>query len=256
MADQYYRTFFMSNVHFDVESSNRFDDLDTIILPKNNNYLAFNFKYLHVLRLNQHPHPLDITLAAAEPSWRLIPLDRFLETGPSFTRDLLSGMGVPSPGTVHDMALDICSFVLLHIVAPQPLYSRLKVLTFSLEVTAVTPFDERRETEPVLVESAMQDSVCTVTPTAPSFVEALKSVDEGDRERSVGKESCTICLEEFVSDDDDEEDGVGVGVQVVSVTCCSHRFHKDCIVRWFETSHVCPLCRYAMPPLISALDFL
>lgn len=28
---------------------------------------------------------------------------------------------------------------------------------------------------------------------------------------------------------------------------CHHIFHKDCIKKWFETSNLCPMCRYEMP---------
>ncbi|CAN8312508.1 unnamed protein product [Cochlearia groenlandica] len=49
-------------------------------------------------------------------------------------------------------------------------------------------------------------------------------------------EKCTICLEEFNDGD-----------RVVTLPC-GHDFHDDdeCIVKWFEISHVCPLCRYEL----------
>ncbi|XVF54531.1 hypothetical protein PTKIN_Ptkin05aG0188200 [Pterospermum kingtungense] len=28
---------------------------------------------------------------------------------------------------------------------------------------------------------------------------------------------------------------------------CGHVYHGDCIVQWPQKSHLCPLCRYAMP---------
>ncbi|URE09264.1 hypothetical protein MUK42_34316 [Musa troglodytarum] len=28
---------------------------------------------------------------------------------------------------------------------------------------------------------------------------------------------------------------------------CKHAFHGGCLSRWLESSHVCPLCRHAIP---------
>jgi hypothetical protein len=27
---------------------------------------------------------------------------------------------------------------------------------------------------------------------------------------------------------------------------CNHRFHKDCLIRWLDTKHTCPICRRSM----------
>ncbi|KAG7581772.1 Zinc finger RING-type [Arabidopsis suecica] len=48
-------------------------------------------------------------------------------------------------------------------------------------------------------------------------------------------ERCTICLEEFNN-----------GGRLVALPC-GHDFDDECAVKWFETNHVCPLCRYELP---------
>lgn len=52
---------------------------------------------------------------------------------------------------------------------------------------------------------------------------------------SSGDEKCTICLEEFNN-----------GGRLVTLPC-GHDFDDECIVKWFETSHICPLCRFELP---------
>ncbi|GMY23143.1 NEP1-interacting protein-like 1 [Fagus crenata] len=48
-------------------------------------------------------------------------------------------------------------------------------------------------------------------------------------------EECIIYMEQFL-----------VGSILIHMPC-SHVFHGDCIVKWLETSHFCPLCRHSMP---------
>nr|GME08548.1 E3 ubiquitin-protein ligase SDIR1-like [Ipomoea batatas] len=65
-------------------------------------------------------------------------------------------------------------------------------------------------------------------------MEMLKKVDKNhlldDDER------CTVCLEELGREDEE-------------VLCmpCLHRFHGECILKWLDNSHYCPICRYQMP---------
>ncbi|EOA36433.1 hypothetical protein CARUB_v10010970mg [Capsella rubella] len=56
-----------------------------------------------------------------------------------------------------------------------------------------------------------------------------------DKVTSTGEE-CTICFEEF---DNDER-------RVVTLPC-GHDFDYECVVKWFETNHTCPLCRFKLP---------
>ncbi|ESQ34921.1 hypothetical protein EUTSA_v10009703mg [Eutrema salsugineum] len=53
--------------------------------------------------------------------------------------------------------------------------------------------------------------------------------------KKISLEECTICLEEFTN-----------GGRIVTLPC-GHEFDDGCIVKWFETSHVCPLCRFELP---------
>eukprot|EP00927_Polykrikos_kofoidii_P052530 TRINITY_DN46408_c0_g1_i1.p1 TRINITY_DN46408_c0_g1~~TRINITY_DN46408_c0_g1_i1.p1 ORF type:complete len:340 (+),score=52.31 TRINITY_DN46408_c0_g1_i1:198-1217(+) len=58
-------------------------------------------------------------------------------------------------------------------------------------------------------------------------IEALPKVRFGRAE----EQQCSICLENFISDD------------LLTELPCAHFFHVDCVARWFHSSTQCPLCR-------------
>ncbi|KAK4402719.1 E3 ubiquitin-protein ligase RING1-like [Sesamum angolense] len=64
---------------------------------------------------------------------------------------------------------------------------------------------------------------------------AVNGGKDDDGASMMAEESCSICLEEF-------SDG-GLGTRLP----CSHMFHENCIVRWLQGNHVCPLCRFELP---------
>ncbi|KAF8023673.1 hypothetical protein BT93_F1002 [Corymbia citriodora subsp. variegata] len=68
-------------------------------------------------------------------------------------------------------------------------------------------------------------------PAARAAIDALQKALGGGGDEV----SCRICLEQIEQD--------------MRVACmpCNHVYHLDCIVRWLETSHLCPLCRFALP---------
>ncbi|MBA0848274.1 hypothetical protein Goshw_030442 [Gossypium schwendimanii] len=49
------------------------------------------------------------------------------------------------------------------------------------------------------------------------------------------QQDCMVCLEEL-----------GVGFEASRMPC-SHIFHGDCIGKWLQQSHYCPICRFEMP---------
>eukprot|EP00842_Homolaphlyctis_polyrhiza_P006688 jgi/Hompol1/701/HPOL_000440-RA len=57
------------------------------------------------------------------------------------------------------------------------------------------------------------------------------TVDEQFK-RKRGVESCPVCLEMLDGD------------SLVAEMPCHHLYHRDCIVRWFKESNMCPTCRY------------
>ncbi|KAF5196922.1 hypothetical protein FRX31_013490 [Thalictrum thalictroides] len=49
--------------------------------------------------------------------------------------------------------------------------------------------------------------------------------------------SCSVCCEEFMIEE-----------EIRKMPCSSaHIFHADCIQKWLEINHICPVCRYQMP---------
>ncbi|WMV14517.1 hypothetical protein MTR67_007902 [Solanum verrucosum] len=77
-----------------------------------------------------------------------------------------------------------------------------------------------------------------MVPASESSMQSLLKKMEIDEENTKGDE-CMVCLEELVKKEGDHDD-------IVSMPC-SHMFHGECITKWLETSHYCPICRFEMP---------
>ncbi|XWS15159.1 hypothetical protein CRYUN_Cryun35bG0070400 [Craigia yunnanensis] len=76
-------------------------------------------------------------------------------------------------------------------------------------------------------ETTMEVNELRFVPASKSAIEALENVSGLDSE-------CVICLGNFAK-------------QTAKRMPCGHVYHGDCIVQWLEKSHLCPLCRHAMP---------
>ncbi|XWS60876.1 hypothetical protein CRYUN_Cryun07bG0075400 [Craigia yunnanensis] len=92
------------------------------------------------------------------------------------------------------------------------------------------------ELEAMALELSMQETPKPV-PATKGSIQTLQKVKlelEGDGDDD-GME-CMICMVQLMSS----------GTEVTRMPC-SHLFHGDCIQKWLNTCHQCPLCRFPMP---------
>ncbi|KAF5204637.1 hypothetical protein FRX31_005778 [Thalictrum thalictroides] len=73
------------------------------------------------------------------------------------------------------------------------------------------------------------------------FGASKTSIDMLERKKQYEKEeeleACIVCKEDFL-----------IGEDIIVMHCIkSHIFHEECLVKWLEESHVCPLCRFELP---------
>ncbi|PRQ37908.1 putative transcription factor C2H2 family [Rosa chinensis] len=82
---------------------------------------------------------------------------------------------------------------------------------------------------------SMETYIAMTIPASKSAIEDLKKVRLESVETARHAGLCSICLEDFKA-----------GVEATRLPCL-HFFHGDCVVRWLEINHQCPLCRFPMP---------
>ncbi|KAJ0257340.1 F62 protein [Hirschfeldia incana] len=90
-------------------------------------------------------------------------------------------------------------------------------------------------------QASFDDASIRFRPASKLVVKSLarkiykKKIKKEKKNKMISLEECRICLQEFSN-----------GGKVVTLSC-GHEFDDECIVKWFETSHVCPLCRLELP---------
>ncbi|KAK8717881.1 hypothetical protein V6N13_045134 [Hibiscus sabdariffa] len=99
---------------------------------------------------------------------------------------------------------------------------------------AMSMFDLESSMTRALAESRreFEDNNYGMLPANKASVEKMVKrviVEDGE------KGGCMVCLEEL-----------GVGFHASRLPC-SHIFHGDCIGKWLDQSHYCPICRFEMP---------
>ncbi|CAL0305387.1 unnamed protein product [Lupinus luteus] len=70
--------------------------------------------------------------------------------------------------------------------------------------------------------------------TVPASKAAIESLKKVNLEKGMNPESCSICLEEFIEEEE------------VLAMPCKHMYHQECIINWLQRCDTCPLCRYSM----------
>ncbi|XP_059310196.1 RING-H2 finger protein ATL66-like [Lycium ferocissimum] len=69
----------------------------------------------------------------------------------------------------------------------------------------------------------------------PASKSSMKLLNKIEVDENNINDDCIVCLEEIGKESE------------VLCTPCSHIFHGECITKWLEKSHYCPLCRFEMP---------
>ncbi|PON59158.1 43kDa postsynaptic protein [Trema orientale] len=220
------------------------------LLQQQECYFAFRIEFVHVLRSINNVDNNNIPFETYQ-EWLILPRRNYLANSSRITQEILRRIGV-EPDFTGELALQISSFALA--TATQPRFAASRVLTLSLRVSAMIDlYDDDAEEEEEEEEYADQSLIIRTVPATKLSIEALKELNHyngGDEiiiswdttSEQQQQQQCSVCMEKLWFEDQCCEDDRKV-VQMP----CSHVYHKDCIVRWLETSHLCPLCRYAMP---------
>jgi hypothetical protein len=56
------------------------------------------------------------------------------------------------------------------------------------------------------------------------------TIDDDDEDEDNDNNQCSICINNIEPDS-------------VEYLPCAHGFHRDCITRWLEIKHYCPICK-------------
>ncbi|MBA0736015.1 hypothetical protein Gogos_009611 [Gossypium gossypioides] len=108
------------------------------------------------------------------------------------------------------------------------LHSTIQALLVESEINQETLMSRALAESRSEFERINNGMVAATESSIKEMIEKVK-VEAGDEEK------CMICLEE-----------VEVGFEASQMPC-SHVFHDDCIKKWLQQSHYCPICRFEMP---------
>ncbi|PON66848.1 43kDa postsynaptic protein [Parasponia andersonii] len=217
-------------------------------LQQQERYFAFRIEFVHVLRsINNVENNIPFE---TYQEWLILPRRKYLANSSRITQEILRRIGV-EPDFTGELALQISSFALA--TATEPGFAASRVLTLSLRVSAMIDlYDDAAVEKEEEEEYADQSLIIWTVPATKWSIEALKELNHSnggdeiiiswDTTSEQQQQQCSVCMEKLWFEDQYCEDDRKV-VQMP----CSHVYHKDCVVQWLETSHLCPLCRYAMP---------
>ncbi|MBA0644872.1 hypothetical protein Goklo_013045 [Gossypium klotzschianum] len=108
------------------------------------------------------------------------------------------------------------------------LHSTIQALLVESEINQETLMSRALAESRSEFERINNGMVAATESSIKEMIEKVK-VEAGDEEK------CMICLEE-----------VEVGFEASQMPC-SHVFHDDCIKKWLQQSHYCPICGFEMP---------
>nr|KYP76612.1 E3 ubiquitin-protein ligase RNF181 [Cajanus cajan] len=170
-----------------------------------------------------------------------ITCERFLENNHGFLLSVICSL----PGYVPESLIQLERRIVfevqrdLEVESNSCTDSKCREFSLALDIFIdVVQYEERDDEEDAMIEieESMQQGVVMV----PASDEAIQSLKAFTDSSFLKIEKCNICMDKFEVDEGDDQD------DVLSMPC-NHVFHRECIVKWLQTSHTCPLCRYPMP---------
>ncbi|KAK4373228.1 hypothetical protein RND71_008612 [Anisodus tanguticus] len=102
-----------------------------------------------------------------------------------------------------------------------------QILEVSVDVTLA--IDHVCDGRILIASEELSDRMVAASKSSIELLE-LMGVDERN-----SNDKCMVCLDE-----------IGEETEVLCLPC-SHMFHAECITKWLEKSHYCPLCRFELP---------
>ena len=217
-----------------VSTNPTYDFSQNNIPNENDDYFFFRLN-------NRHEHDPGLFLLACQTTL-LISRREYFAQATSVTCNMLNSIGIVEPTLVEYYTYEI--YHTASIIAENPDNSYFRILFLTINIMTYGTLNELGEIERVMSESS---ELFQTVPAIKSSIEALKKVKVDDHKSldiATTVAQCTICFEKLFFENNDKFDPNRD--EVVQMPC-SHLYHKDCIVQWLQTSHMCPLCRYAMP---------
>ncbi|KAG6767509.1 hypothetical protein POTOM_028714 [Populus tomentosa] len=140
--------------------------------------------------------------------------------------EILTDMGIP------DIKI---SQIIFEVATKAPGIETCNVVSMLVAIRKTVYQETRPRNEEDDIARAERESMEVAAKPIPATKSSIDALERVVLDASTSARDCTVCMEE-----------IDAGREAIRMPC-SHVYHSDCIVKWLQTSHMCPLCRYHMP---------